>query len=74
MKATLQLIDVLEDNPKSNKVMELITVAESEVHVDITKQIDSLTGIWELRWSTSNSPFLNYSPLLDNLQILEPKK
>ena len=42
--------------------------------LDITKQIDLLTGVWELKWSTSNSPFLNYSPLLDNLQILDPER
>ena len=52
----------------------LIKLAENESSVDITKQIDLLTGVWELRWSTSNSPLLNYSPLLDNLQILEPKR
>jgi hypothetical protein len=33
-----------------------------------------LTDVWELKWSTSNSSFLNYSPLLDNLQILEPER
>ena len=29
--------------------------------------------MWELRWSSSKSPFLNYSPLLENLQILDPE-
>ncbi len=28
-------------------------------------------GVWKLRWSSSKSLFLNYSPLLDNLQILD---
>ena len=31
-----------------------------------------IRGIWELRWSSSKAPFLNYSPLVDNLQILDP--
>ena len=74
MNAISKLIEVLEHTPKSNKIVELIKPAESESSVDITKQIDLLTGVWELRWSTSNSPLLNYSPLLDNLQILEPKR
>ncbi len=74
MNAISKLIEVLEHTPKSNQVVELIRLAESESSVDITKQIDLLTGVWELKWSTSNSPFLNYSPLLDNLQILEPER
>jgi len=74
MNAISKLIEVLEHTPKSNHVVELIKLAESESSVDITKQIDLLTGVWELKWSTSNSPFLNYSPLLDNLQILEPER
>ena len=74
MNAISKLIEVLEHAPKSNQIVELIKLAESESSVDITKQIDLLTGVWELKWSTSNSPFLNYSPLLDNLQILEPER
>jgi len=74
MNAVSKLIEVLEHTPKSNQIAELIKLAESESSVDITKQIDLLTGVWELKWSTSNSPFLNYSPLLDNLQILEPER
>ena len=74
MNAISKLIEVLEHTPKSNQIIELIKLAEIESSVDITKQIDLLTGVWELKWSTSNSPFLNYSPLLDNLQILEPER
>ena len=74
MNAISKLIEVLEHTPKSNQILELIKSAESESSVDITKQIYLLTGVWELRWSTSSSPFLNYSPLLDNLQVLEPER
>jgi len=74
MNAISKLIEVLEHTPKSNQIIELIKLAERESSVDITKQIDLLTGVWELKWSTSNSPLLNYSPLLDNLQILEPER
>ena len=59
---------------KSNQIVELIKLAESKSCVDITKQLNLLTGVWELNWSTSSSPFLNYSPLLDNFQILDPER
>ena len=74
MNTISKLIEVLENTPKSNQIVDLIELAESESSVDISKQINLLTGVWELKWSNSNSPFLNYSPLLDNLQILEPEK
>tara|TARA_Y100001968_G_scaffold283698_1_gene282524 strand:- start:1535 stop:2080 length:546 start_codon:yes stop_codon:yes gene_type:complete len=74
MKTILKLIEVLEHTPKSNQILELIEQTQKESTVDITKQINQLTGAWELKWSTSNSPFLNYSPLIDNLQILEPER
>ena len=74
MNAISNLIEVLERSPKSDQILELIKIAESESSVNITNQINLLTGVWELKWSTSNSPFLNYSPLLDNLQILEPER
>ena len=39
---------------------------------NFSNDIEKLKGIWELRWSSSKAPFLKYSPLLDNLQILDP--
>ena len=74
MNVISKLIEVLEQTPKSNQIVDLIELAESESSVDIKKQIDLLTGVWELKWSTSNSPFLNYLPMVDNLQILEPER
>ncbi len=63
------MIEVIEHTPKSNQIVELIKLAERESSVDITKQIDLLTDLWELGWSTSNSPLLNYLPLLENFLI-----
>lgn len=68
---TLKLIKILEQDPKSKDIKNLIKLAENESNVDITKHSEILKGVWELRWSSSNSPFLNYSPFLDNLQILD---
>ena len=73
MTAISHLTKVLRDTPKSRKISKLIKIAESESSVDITKQIDLLRGVWELKWSSSNLPFLNHLPLLDNLQILDPE-
>ncbi|WP_269613166.1 PAP/fibrillin family protein [Prochlorococcus marinus] len=73
MDNTLKLIEFLEQAPNSKKIIQLIELAECEFSVDITKQINHLKGVWELRWSSSKSPFLNYSPLLDNLQIIDPE-
>ena len=74
MHNTLKLIETLEKAPKSKKIHQFIKLAENESLVDITKQVDQLIDVWELRWSSSKSPFLNYSPLLDNLQILDIHK
>ena len=73
MNNSLKLIKTLKQSPKSKKIAQLIELVENESIVDITKQLDQLRGVWELRWSSSNSPFLTYSPLLVNLQILDPK-
>ena len=33
---------------------------------------NDLQGVWELRWRSSNSPFLKYFPFIYSLQILDP--
>ena len=33
---------------------------------------NDLQGVWELRWRSSNNPFLKYFPYIYNLQILDP--
>ena len=74
MNTISTLIKTLQDAPKSNNIFDFINSAENESAIDITMQLDQLRGVWELRWSSSKSPFLNYSPFLDNLQILDPEK
>ena len=60
--------------PKSKRIIDLIKLAENDSSLDIFRQLDQLKGVWELRWSSSKSPFLNYSPYFDNLQILDIDK
>ena len=67
-----ELIKLLFDNPNSKEILLLATKLESKADFIISRDIEKLKGIWELRWSSSNTPFLNYSPLVDNLQILDP--
>ena len=74
MNNTSKLTKILYQSPKSKKILNLIKLAENESSLNIIQQLDQLRGVWELRWSSSTSPFLNYSPLLDNLQILDPEK
>ena len=73
MHNTLKLIETQEQAPNAKEIIQLIKLAESEFSLDIIKQMDQLKGVWELRLNSSKSPFLNYSSLLDNLQILDPE-
>ena len=74
MNNTSKLIETLERSPKSKKIENLIKLSENESAVDITNQFEKLMGVWELRWSSSKSPVLNYSPFFNNFQILDLKK
>ena len=73
MNNTSKLIQTLERSPKSKKIENLIKLSENESAVDITNQFEKLMGVWELRWSSSKSPVLNYSPFFNNFQILDSK-
>ena len=73
MNNTSKLIETLERSPKSKNIEKLIKLSENESAVDITNQFEKLMGVWELRWSSSKSPVLNYSPFLNNFQILDLK-
>ena len=68
MNSISKLIETLEQSPKSKKIEKLIKLLEKESNVDISNQFERLMGVWELRWSSSKSPVLNYSPLLNNFK------
>ena len=67
-----KLIDLLIDSPKANEIYNYAIKLEKDSNFNIKNDLQNLTGIWELRWSTSSSPLLSYSPLINNLQILDP--
>ncbi len=72
MNLEKQLLDLLLSSPKTKKIKNIAEELEKESKFTLNMDIEKLKGVWELRWSSSKAPFLNYSPLVDNLQILDP--
>ena len=72
MNLEQQLLDLILSSPKTKKIKNMAEELEKESKFILNMDIEKLKGVWELRWSTSKAPFLNYSPLVDNLQILDP--
>ena len=72
MNLEQQLLELLLAKPKKIQIRHIAEELEKESNFTLGSDIDMLRGIWELRWSSSKAPFLNYSPLVDNLQILDP--
>ena len=72
MNLEKKLINLLINSPNSNEIYNYATKLEKDSNFNINNDLQNLTGIWELRWSTSSSPLLSYSPLINNLQILDP--
>ena len=67
-----QLLELLFFRPNPKKIEIIVKKLEMESNFTLNNDLEKLKGIWELRWSSSKAPFLNYSPLVDNLQILDP--
>ena len=72
MNLEQQLLELLLSRPNSIDIRNMAEELEKESNFTLGNDIEMLRGIWELRWSSSKAPFLNYSPLVDNLQILDP--
>ena len=74
MDTESKLLEILIEKPNSKDISSMAIKLESNSKFNLKSDIEKLKGIWELRWSSSNAPFLGYSPLVDNLQILNPSK
>ena len=72
MKLEQQLLEILLSRTNTKKIKNIVEELEIKSNFCLSNDIENLKGIWELRWSSSKAPFLNYSPLVDNLQILDP--
>ena len=74
METESKLLEILLERPKSKNILSMANKLESNSRFNLERDLKNLRGIWELRWSSSKAPFLNYLPLIDNLQILNPSK
>ena len=74
MDTESKLLKILIEKPNSKDILSMALKLENFSDFNLKSDIEKLKGIWELRWSSSNAPFLSYSPLVDNLQILNPSK
>ena len=72
METENDLLNLLLKSPKSGSILTIAEKLEIDHNFSFSKDRNFLQGVWELRWSSSNSPFLKYSPFVDNLQILDP--
>ena len=72
MKSEDDLLNLLLESPNSESIQTIAEQLEIDHNFSFSKDRNDLQGVWELRWSSSNSPFLKYSPFIDNLQILDP--
>ena len=72
MKLEEHLLELIVSRPNTKKIELIVKQLELESNFNLSNDIKKLKGIWELRWSSSKAPFLNYSPLVDNFQILDP--
>ena len=74
MDTESKLLKILFEKPNSKDISSMVIKLEGNSKFNLKSDIEKLKGLWELRWSSSNSPFLSYSPLIDNIQILNPSK
>ena len=72
MESEDDLLNLLLKSPNSESIRTIAEQLEIGHNFSFSKNRNDLQGVWELRWSSSNSPFLKYSPFIDNLQILDP--
>ncbi|MBO6973915.1 MAG: hypothetical protein JJ843_08845 [Prochlorococcus marinus CUG1434] len=72
MESEDDLLNLLLKSPNSESIPTIAEKLEIDHNFSFSENSNDLKGVWELRWSSSNSPFLKYSPFIDNLQILDP--
>ena len=72
METENDLLNLLLKSPNSESIKTIAEKLEIDHNYSFSKDRNDLRGVWELRWSSSNSPYLKYSPFIDNLQILDP--
>ena len=72
MESEDDLLNLHLKSPNSGSIKTIAEKHEIYNNFSFSKDRNDLQGVWALRWSSYNSPFLKYSPFIDNLQILDP--
>ncbi len=72
MKLEEQLLELLISSHNTKKIKIIAEKLAKDSNFILSNDIEKLKRLWELRWSSSKSPFLNYSPFINILQILDP--
>jgi len=67
-----ELLNLVLNSPNAKEIRTISERLEEQSDFLFSQNAKDLLGVWELRWSSSKSPFLKYSPFIDNLQILDP--
>ena len=57
MESEDHLLNLLLKSPSSESKQTLVEQLEIDHNFSFTKDRNDLQGVWELRWSSSNSPF-----------------
>ena len=76
------LVELLRQEPRGSanrhrqQIQGLIQTLEQHRPADLATpaSLELLEGVWELRWSSSQQPYLAVGPWLDNLQLLSPSQ
>ena len=71
MESENDLLNLLLKSPNAESIQTIAEQLEIDHNFSFSNDRNNLQGVWELRWSSSKSPFLKYSPFIDNLQILD---
>ena len=77
-----RLLQLLRQEPRGSAnrqrepIKELIRSLEQQQPADLSASgaMALLEGVWELRWSSSQQPYLAVAPWLENLQCLAPSQ
>ena len=69
-----QLVQLLREKPSDPSLQERINRLEQEQPADLSSSAGLLRGVWELRWSSSQQPWLKQTAGLENLQALDPER
>ena len=72
MESEDDLLKILLKSPNSESIKTIAEKLEIDHNFSFSKDRNNLEGVWELRWSSSNSPFLKYSPFIITFKFLIP--